>query len=339
MESKELVAVLDLDFVKYAIASVAEERTILIKHKPTGAEKSDLKTRTAFYGHHAKKAGGWLADKNKERLEKGLEPFAVEEFEITDVQTPLPIAHALYSAKHMVDGILKEIGATSYKAYFGTGDSFRVGRSTLLKYKGNRDNILRPLLMDEVIEYLTKRYKPVVVKDIEADDAVVMECYGKDNHIIVGEDKDYYGQPTLFYNVNKPEEGIVNGNQFGKLWIDEKKKVRGIGRMFLYFQVAAEDSIDNYKAHCMSDVTWGQKSAYKALVDSKNDKEALENLIKIYKKLYPEPKEVEGWRGDTITIDWFYVMNENFDMARMLTHKEDDLTLKELLDNVGVDYA
>lgn len=335
--SEELVGVLDIDWVKYTAASVGETRTVLVKHLPTGREK-EFTNRTEFWGR-GKKTTGWLGEQNEIRIEKGLEPFTADEFEITDVQTPEPIENVLHTVKLMVETALNESGATSYKAILGKGDSFRVERSTLMEYKGNRKDSLKPLLLDDVIEYIIKKYNPIIVEDIEADDMCVMECYGKDNHFIIGVDKDHYAQPVKFYNVNKPEEGIVDGNQFGKLWIDEKGKVRGVGRMFLYFQIASGDSADNYKANCFSNTKWGDKSAYNALVDCTNDKEAWEALVKIYKKLYPEPKIVVGWRGDEIDIDWLYVLEENFTMARMLRYDGDEILVKDILDKYGIDYA
>ena len=36
----------------------------------------------------------------------------------------------------------------------------------------------------------------------------------------------------------------------------------------------------------------GDKAAYKILGQCKNDKQALEGLVKIYKTLYPQPKQL-----------------------------------------------
>ena len=329
-------AVIDLDFVKYAIASVGEERTIQVTHIPSGKKKS-FKTRTEFYGHHAKKSGGWLGDVNKERIEKDLTPFSVSDFTIEDCQTiSEPIENILHSAKLMVESNLEKSGATSYTAYSGSGDSFRVEQSTLLKYKGNRENMLRPLQLDEVTRYLNKKFSAEVVTHLEVDDRVTIETYKDKNSFILGCDKDYYSAGTRFFNVNKPDEGIVDCSGFGELWEDSKKKIRGKGRLFKYWQVLSEDSSDHYAANCFSEVKWASKSAYKALKDCKDDTEAFVALRDSFKLLYPEPKIVTGWRGNEIEIDWLYVLQECFNMAHMLRWEGDFVDVKKVMEKLGV---
>lgn len=328
-------AVIDLDFVKYAIASVGEERSIIVTHLPTGRQKQ-FDTRTSFYGHHAKKAGGWLAETNKVRVEKGLNTFAVDEFTIEDKQTiSEPIENILYSAKQMVEAGLKASGATSYTAYTGKGDSFRKELSTLLEYKGQRKDMLKPLQLDEVTTFLNRKYSAEVVVGIETDDAVTMDTYADKDSFILGIDKDYYGAETRFFNVNRPEEGIVDCSGFGSLW-EDGKKVRGRGRMFKYFQVLSQDDSDNYAANCMSEKKWADKSAFKALKDCKDDKEAFVALKESFQILYPKPKIVTGWRGDEIEIDWLYVLQECFNMAHMQRWKDDKVCVQSVMKKMGI---
>jgi hypothetical protein len=47
----------DLDCIKYAAASVGEDRTVLITHKASGRTKT-VGTRTEWYGHWKNKNGG-----------------------------------------------------------------------------------------------------------------------------------------------------------------------------------------------------------------------------------------------------------------------------------------
>ena len=114
--------------------------------------------------------------------------------------------------------------------------------------------------------------------------------------------------------------------------------MRGTGLLFFYWQVASHDTIDNYAANSASEVSWGEMSAYRALVGCKTNTEALKALVGVYKTLYPEPKIVQGWRGDSIEVDWLYVLQENFDLARMLRWEHDELHVVDLLDAMGVDY-
>lgn len=322
------IAILDLDMFLHHAANAAEKKTIIVKHKVTGWEKA-FANRTEFYGHWKKKEGGWLAKLNSQREEdRKVKP---ESFDIIDVQTPEPLEHALQIAKTMVNNALAACGAKSYKAFMGKGKSFRVERSTLLEYKGNRENNLTPVHKMEVADYLESKFKAEIVSGIESDDACTMAAYKEPNKFVVCEDKDFWSQPNKVFNVNSPERGIVDCDKWGSLWRDSKGKVRGEGRIHLLWQTASQDDIDNFKAHCFSDQDWGVVTAYEWLKDCKDDKEGFLKLKEIFDHLYPEPKEVIGWRGDKLTIDANYVMDEMFDMARMLRYLGDKVICSEVV--------
>lgn len=327
-------AVIDLDAFKYSAAYVGEKRSIRVVHK-TEDWSEEFKSRTAFYGHWKKKAGGALAEMNKKRDS----PWSVDEFEIEDIRTPEPIQNVLHTAKVMVKDAIHDSGAKTYEAYMGKGDSFRVELSTLTKYKGDRDNLIKPYHLDEVSNYLERLFKAEIITGIEADDMCVIRAFRQANSFVLGEDKDYWGSPVNFHDINRKHRGIVNCNQFGMLFRDDKKDVRGQGRMHLYYQIISEDAVDCYKANCHSDIEWGSISAYNALVDCKTDKEAFQAMVQTFKHLYPEPKTVTGWRGDAINIDWLYVMQEMFNMAHMKRFEDEELVdVKSVLDKMGVEY-
>ncbi len=319
------IAILDLDWCKYTAAAIGEKRSIVAVHNSTGKEYP-FKTRTEFWGRKKARDEGWLGEQNKNE-----KVFHHEDFTIQDIQTPEPIENVLHTAKSMVDGALYNLGTKSYKGFVGKGKSFRVDRSTLLEYKGARNIVAKPIYLEEVSEYLIKKYNAEVVTGIENDDGVVMAAYKNPEHVVVGCDKDFYGCPIRFFNVNRTQEGVINCDKFGKLWRDEKGNVRGFGRQFLYFQTSSNDKSDGYAANCFSELRWADASAYEVLKDSLNDKDAWQNIEKIFKKLYPESKEVLGWRGNTINIDWSYVMDECFDMARMLRFEGDRVVASEVL--------
>jgi hypothetical protein len=327
-----LKAIVDTDFIKYAVACAGEKRSIQVIHKQSGREK-EFKTRTEFYGRDKKKSGGWLGELNKNRTS----PFMLDEFEIVDVQTPEPLNNVLHSAKLMFQRTLEKVGTTKYKGYIGKGDSFRVNLSTIIKYKGNREETLRAVYMQEVEDYLIKKFNLETVRDYEADDVCVMDCYKNPDNVLVGVDKDYAGQPVRWFNPNNPDVGIQDCDCFGKLFLSAKGHVKGIGRAFLYHQIGSGDSSDNYKANSASERAWGDKSSFDILSQATNDKEALEGLVRIYKEeLYPEPVMIKGWRGDEFEVDWLYVLEENFQMARMKRFEGDDVYIKEVLQRFGL---
>lgn len=328
-----MTAVIDLDMCKYKVASVSQKTYISVTYKDKPAVKS-FDSRQEFYGHYIKKSGGWLGDHNKSRLTKGLEPLVSEDFSIEDKVEVYPLKNCLHTAKQSVPGLLELTGADDYICYLGEGDSFRVQESSVLKYKGTESRQQeKPFHMESIVKYFVKKFDAEIVTDIEADDKVVMECFKRPDRFIIGEDKDYYGQPVKFFNVRKPEEGIIDCDCFGKLWIDDKNKVRGYGRMFLYFQWASGDAVDNFKANSANKKKkWGEKSAFKRLVDCKDDVQAIKSVIDIYKEIYPGEVKFTHWRsGKDIITDWKYVANENFIMARMLRFEGDKVDCMKLL--------
>lgn len=336
-------AVIDFDMIAFHCSAACEKRSVHIVHEPTGKEWT-VKNRTEFFGYWSRKGEDAKCILYKENQERD-EPYLVDDFICTDIQDPEPIKNLYRTITENLNTTLQLAKADSYMGYIGKGKSQRLAQSTLKEYKGNRGASLIPVHLQQAKLYIEKKLGGEVVTDKEADDYVVMACYDKENRtsrkdrFCIIEDKDYWGCPIQVFDVNQMQRGIVDCNQFGKLYIQKKTnedgkvtdKVRGEGRLFFYWQVLYGDDIDNYKANCFSDKRWGEKSAYNALVDCKNDKEAFKVIVEQYKKMYPEPKDITGWRGDTINIDWFYVMSEMFTMARMLRFHDDIVDLKDIL--------
>lgn len=322
----------DFDYLKYTIGSISEDRSIKVVHRKSGNEY-EFKTRTEFYGHWKKKEGGWLAEQNAHRLT----PFAVDEYDITDVQTPKPEKFALRAVNQHIENVTDTLGSTDYYGYIGKGDSWRVEASTILKYKGQRADNLRPIHLEAIENHLVKKHAAQIVRGLEADDQVVIDCTKNPKLCLVGVDKDYRGCALTLFNpdkMGKPEK--IGG--FGKLYIGSDKKVHGEGRIWLYHQVLAGDDSDNYCANSASNKKWGEKSSYALLSKCSNDKQAFEALIDGYKTLYPQKKTIKGWRGDDIVIDWLYVMRENFTMAHMLRHENDFFNVEKVMDKLGIKY-
>jgi hypothetical protein len=367
--------VFDFDCIIFPAASIAEERFIVATHTPTGREM-EFPTKTALYGHHAKKAGGFIAEQNKLN---GNDFWKVEDFTILECQRPRPFKvkgkdedgtpnpdkdyfiSPLDGAKQIIDtkirSICNKLGTNIYHGYTGSGDVFRHNICTLLKYK-DRDELMKPLFLDQLKQYVCEKHSCTMITgdyktNIEADDMLNIDCLtgynrwikggrkDKDKLIAISIDKDSKQCSGWHYNPNKDKDGserLVEG--FGELWIntlDKGKEVDGKGRMWLYFQVACGDITDNYYPNCFSDIKWAEMSAYEALKDCKNDKEAFEALVNVFKKLYPEPKVVKGCKGD-VEVSWMYVMQEMFNMAMMLRKIGDSINVKETLDKLKISY-
>lgn len=340
MADKDVVpvhAIFDYDAIIYQAGFGCETRNVEVTNKKNGKKKI-FKNQSEFFGRKKDTIEGWLGEQNEILLANGKEPLAKSDFELETIRTVDSLPNTLHTTKVIINGILEKIGAESYVGFIGKGDSFRLDRSTIYKYKGDRDNALKPLLKDEITEYIVKHHNGIVVEGLEADDHVIIEAVQHENGVVVGVDKDSNGCPVKVFNPNKPERGILDCDCFGELSLvlkgtkgKEYKEVEGFGRKFFYYQVAYGDDVDCYRANSASELDWGVVSAYESLANATTDKECLEALVKVYKHLYPEPKVITGWRGDEIQIDWLYVLEENWDLARMLRSEDDLVTAPQVL--------
>lgn len=357
----------DIDFLIFDSVSVAEERFIIATHIPTG-RKFEFETRTKLWGHWKKREGGWIKEEN-DKL--GNEFYKPDDFEVKDGQRPRPFKikgideftgepdeskdyfiQPFDGAKKILEDKIKDVCKTlktdEYYGFTGRGNVFRHDLSTLLYYK-DRDEAVRPLLLDKMKDYVVDRHSIQLVEGLEADDHVNMAVFKgyqdwvaggmKDEDKVIGVaiDKDSKQCPGWWFNPNKDKEPrLIQG--FGSLWLTEKDEVDGAGRLWLYYQFFG-DAADNYKANCFSDVKWGDKASYNALKDCKDDKEAWTALVESFKKLYPKPITVKGWRGDDIKIDWLYVLQEMASMAYMLRSVDDkSINVKNLLEKMKIKY-
>jgi hypothetical protein len=364
----QMRAVWDIDFCIFDAVSVAEEKFITATHMPTG-KVIELDNQSALWGDWRKKDGGWIGIQNKLA---GNDFYKAEDFTVVPGHRPRPFKTRLEDeegnivvgemspfegARKILDdkikSVHKQLGITSYVCYTGRGEVFRHDKATLLPYKGQREDMLRPLLLDRMKDYVVEHHNGILVTgpaetNIEADDAVSMATVAgydawkkggkkdEDRVIAIAVDKDGKQTNGWHFNPTKDTEPrLIEG--FGSLWLDEKGNVDGAGRMWLYYQITAGDSADNYKSNCFSDVSYASKGAYKDLKDCKNDKEAFEAMVRVFKKLYPKEKVVEGCKGP-VKIDWLYVMQEMATMALMLRKPGDKLDVKATLDKLEIKY-
>lgn len=330
------IALWDYDAQKYTLGAISEDRCVEATHNKSGKKKR-FKNATEFYGHYKTKSGGWLAEANKDRKV----PWTADDFTVEVIQEPKPVQIAYRAVDNFIQKHNNILGATGHYGYIGKGDSWRVEASTILKYKGQRADFLKPIHLDAIVEYILERHAGHVVTGLEADDQCVMDCVEDPQIILVHSDKDYKQMTGRIYNpdtMTKPEK--IGG--FGYLSLNSKKNVDGRGRMFLYHQILSGDSSDNYKANSASDKKWGEKSSYELLNKCSNDKQAWEAIVKGYKLLYPEPKEIVGWRGEKLTVSGLDVLQENFTMAFMLRtmdEYENRIQVTDIMDKLKVSYG
>lgn len=319
--------VIDYDGVIFKSACVAQSTSIRVKVKKDNSEFV-FKNKTEVHGRDRKKSGGWLAT-------QGLTLDDVELQEELEVQ---PVENALQVAKTMIKGILAEFDTEDYYGYVSGEGNFRKDICTLLEYKGNRKDLAPPVHREAVKQYLIDYHKGIPSQGREPDDCVVtdMQTALKSKQDLIGIifEKDYMGCDGNWYNYNDKELYKVRG--FGELHRTDSG-VKGFGRLWKYFQVSWQDQSDNYFANCFSSVKNGEVKVYNVLKHCTTDKQAFEAMVRHFKELYPEPKVVQGCKGEVL-IDWLYVMQEQFNMAHLERFPGDRINVKQTLDLLGVKY-
>jgi len=318
-------AVFDYDAVIFRSACAVEKKKIKVVNKKNN-EELIFKNRTELYGNWRKKEGGWLAKQS------GL---TLEDLTIEDFSELEPVEYALAIAKSIVNKSVDAVGAFDYHGYVGGKENFRKEICTLLPYKEQRKDLIPPAYKNEVRDYLIKHHSAKYAYGIESDDAIVQDLYANKHWFGIVAEKDFYGCEGNYYNFVKEELFTVSG--LGKLYRDDKGSVRGIGRIWKYFQVCYGDESDGYFAACFSDKTNGEVAVYNRLKDCKTDKEAFIAMKEHFQFLYPEPKVITNWRKDTFEIDWLYVLQECFNMAHMLRFENDKVDIKQVFVKQGIE--
>lgn len=356
--------VLDLDQTCYVAASGSEKLTIIAKHKGSGAEKS-FKNKTEFWGAKKTAIGGWLHDENTNRqvraeaAGKQFKPFAKEDFEIIEVQTPEPVENCLHTVKTKIISSLEHIGFENYIGVLGGDNNFRLALPAPEQYKSNREGTLRPVHLKATHEYVIAHHNASVIHNIEADDYLAILGYegyihykntGKFNYIVASFDKDQRGTPSLIFNTLRAKDDNKRGywvhpipmlidDSMGEIWM-EKGKVCGWGQKFLGYQMLMGDTTDTIKPYQNFGIKFGDLSAFKVISPCTTEKEMWIAIMNQYKTWFPPADGHKGvrftsWDGREIDFtagQWASVI---YQMVYMKRSMDDRSSLAEKLRSVG----
>lgn len=342
--SDELI--FDADSIAYKAAAANETRTIKSIHIETKVPEF-WDNRTAF-----KK---YLATTD----------HTPEMYEIVDVQDARHSSYGKSLIREMIKGYHNRTNISKGTIYIGGTDNFRdliplpmehtvtvgkfAGSATLGgRYKGKRDDTIRPVQLKELRNWMIEELGAIVVNGMEVDDMGSIRAYKgwKDNKgriIQVTEDKDALQCTGYLWNPAKmPQPVLIQG--FGELH-PEGKGVKGTGRLWLYYQSLYGDAVDCYHGCSLAKIAadkrgeamqYGEQAAYKLLKDCTNDKEALTAVYNQYRSWYPEPVTYMAHDGLVYTKTALEIMQMYFDCAHMRRWEDDRIDVAVMLDKMGV---
>lgn len=344
--TKQYTAIIDVDTLIIHAALAGQESSVLVTHKETGWTKT-FKNKTEFFGHFKKKEGGWLAEVNAKKTEKGLDPVSADAFEITPIVTKIAdqytdegdviTAETVVKGrfKNKIEAITKQDWCKDFKICFGTGVNFRYDIAQTQPYKSERP--VKPLLYETVRDYMLWKYKDkmLIVDGVETDEIVTQEVwkgwikakrdFAKLDVVACYIDKDISQFPCLWYNFDKPELGLVQ--------ISPLEAVKNLAVQHLKgdtidsvpgLPALPEEMYEQYSLRKTKGI--GDTTARGVLASAESPKEVFERVIEAYKGYYGEEmKEFVSFRGDTSERNWLDHLNEQFRLLRMRTDVTKDV--------------
>lgn len=320
---KPTIVIWDGDTLSYRACAATEKRTVEVTHVPTGKTKI-FKNRTEC----------------KDRLKELGKEFDTEVYKFKDIQTPEPVSHATHIMKTQIEKTNDLLFADEYLICLSGKSNFRDNLPLPSKYKGNREDTLRPLNLKEGKMYLYKNHPSLLALHREADDDLIIKGYEYQakgyNVILCSQDKDSraYSGLTL-YDFTQESPVLETMPDFGYLE-DTGKKIYGAGFLWFAFQWLNGDPTDNYKPAELSRKKFGEKSAYVLLKDAKDEKEAIEVVINQYANWYGNGVKYVDCFGVEHFVKHKELLQLYYRCARMMAHEDDDLCLDKLLNKYGV---
>lgn len=346
MGQSDIIAAIDSDRIAFQAASSIEEVFVRVTHVPSGREKI-FKNKTEFKGRSKKKVGGWLGNTNDNRVEKGLEPFPLEDFIIESDREVGSAYLAFPRVDAMVRNILTKCGTDQYILYLGSGKNMRHPKATINEYKGNRDASTLPLNLKEVRKYMVDSLGAIDIPEcpkytnFEADDWVSIMAHSDDKYIQVSSDKDAPQTEGWLYNPDTMEEPFyVPREGVGKVWLNEKGKAKAYGLKSFCLQWITSDNVDNIKPRSLCKAKFGDKGAFALLDPLDTAEELIEACLRKYIEWYPAPVEYQRWdTKEDLIGTWETISDEMGVLLWMLREDGDWFSIERLCTRYKADYT
>jgi 5'-3' exonuclease len=249
---------------------------------------------------------GDLQADTKSEMKRLAEQLATPLEDVKEVIEVDPISHALHSVKSMAERIMNEAGCSDKRIFLTGSANFRV--DLFPEYKANRKDTPKPVLYEEIRQYMIEHMGAEEIHGQEADDELgIQQC---EDTVICTIDKDLLMIEGQHYNWRKPDQGVVT-------------VTREEGLHWFYQQLLMGDSVDNIPG--LKGI--GPKKAEKILshLIGATKAEYDEEILAQY-KAHPHYKDLT----DQSTIDTI-----NLHANLLLIRTEEDQDLWKLTEDTG----
>lgn len=177
-----------------------------------------------------------------------------------------------------------------YRVFLSDSTNFR--KEVWPTYKENRKGKRKPIILQQVREWMIEEFLAEIVEGVEADDLLGMYGCRRKDRVICTIDKDLRTVEGYHFNWDKPDEGV--------LLVNNKDAA-----FQFYGQVLTGDSVDNFPGlpGC------GPKTAEKLLAGAKSVPEMWERVVKAYEKKGLEEEDA------IVQARCAYILKENKDLT------------------------
>ncbi len=160
--------------------------------------------------------------------------------------------------------------------------NYRIARAVTKPYKGNRV-VEKPYHFHNLRAYLISKYDCRIACGIEADDLLAIDLTKNPDAICCSRDKDLKQVPGMHFTWachNQEQWGPEMVDELGRLWKDDKGKLRGVGAKFFWAQMITGDPVDNIPGVPKA----GDAKAYELLANVETEKDCRAVVINLYKE-------------------------------------------------------
>lgn len=184
------IALIDLDSFVYACGFAGQTNKRSVRLLATGELIGELAK--------GERVNAWCKESG----------YTKDEIEIETEVIPEPLANVLHSAKLMVRSIIAETKADEWELYLTGKGNFR--EDIYPEYKANRKEMVKPVHYQAIRDYYHLQMDAHIIDGMEADDMVAIRATELDGDgIICSIDKDLKTVPGLYFNPNKPDDGVI----------------------------------------------------------------------------------------------------------------------------------
>lgn len=328
---EDSLVVIDADWLAFLVSSALEKKSVKV-YDENNVFVKEYKNRTKF----------------KDDTKNFNSNFRIEDSQSLPSNYKNNMA---FLVKNKIKSFLVSTNCQDYLLALGGPTNFRNDLKLPCQYKGSRKDLIKPLSLYEVRDYLKDNFKCIISDGEEADDIIskyqFMSFKDRSRRVVACTlDKDARGTPGYLYNPNENKLVFIEGLGFVERTAKEsaagKKtyKFYGEGRKWFYSQLLTGDKADDYypcdihkqitnndsKSPLITDL-----KCFNMLKDCTTDKECWEAIVSVYRGWYENISAWKDWQGNEVKGDWIDILQMYVDVVHMRRFDKDRVDVRSVL--------